>query len=269
MPQPLVLSASSISTFLRCGLQWYYAYVVGIKAPPSLRAVRGIAAHRAVEVDMRQKITSGIDVPVDDMLDAFDSSWTEETVDGFEVREGEEPGDVKDKGYALVKLYHREVAPHIQPTLVEEPIQFTINGQVYSGQIDIGRMVTEDAWDGPVEKLELRDTKTTGRTPSGSAYLLNMTGYAVGLRQARHEVESDVVFDYLIANQTPTYKELRLGGPISDDQIRRFGVIVDSVASAIETGRFVPNGLLSNACGFCGYRPICPAYLRQDPTKGP
>jgi len=217
---------------------------------------------------MRQKIVSGIDIPVDDMLDSFDTSWTEETANGFETREDETPGDVKDKGYALVKLYHREVAPHIQPTLVEEPVQFSVNGQPYSGQIDLAREVTEEAWDGPVSRLEIRDTKTTARTPSGEAYLLNMTGYAIGLRNAQNRVESDVVFDYLIANQTPTYRELRLGGPITDDQIRSFGVVVDSVAAAIGAGRFVPNGLMTNRCAWCPYRPICPAYLRRDMSAG-
>lgn len=267
MTQPVVLSASSVTTFLRCGQQWFYAYVAGVKSPPSLRAIRGIATHRAVEVDMTQKLVTAVDLPLQDMLDAYDTSWTAETADGFDASD-EPEGVVKDKGYELVELYHKEVAPFIQPALVEAPIQFDINGQPYSGQIDLARWVTTDYWDGPETRMEIRDTKTTARTPSGDSYLLNMTGYALGLRQQIGQVEHDIVFDYLIAKKEPTYKELRMGGPITDDQISRFSNIVGSVSQAIEAGRFVPNGLQSNACSWCGYKPICPAYLRDDVYGG-
>lgn len=239
--------------------------MAGIKAPPSLRAIRGIAAHAAVEVDMRQKILTGIDLPVTDMLDAYDTSWNDESTEGYSVFNDEKPGEVKDKGYELVRLYHKEVAPNIQPVMVEEPIQFTINGQPYSGQIDVAerKPIAVGGWGPLEERLVIRDTKTTGRTPAEDAYLLNMTGYAIAQRQATGEVEADTVLDYLVATKEPKYKEIRMGGPITDDQISEFAYIVGSVAASINAGRFVPNGIVSGACGWCGYRAICPAYLRE------
>lgn len=264
MAQDLVLSASSVTTFLRCGQQWFFAYVAAVKAPPSLRAIRGIAAHAAVEVDMRQKMVTGIDIPVDDMMDAYDTSWAEETVDGYSITGDEKPGEVKDKGYELVRLYHKEVAPTIQPIMVEEPIQFNINGQAYSGQIDLGQMVEVDlGWGPPEERLVIRDTKTTGRTPAEEAYLLNMTGYAISQRQKTGLIEADIVLDYLVALKEPKYKEIRMGGPVSDAQIAQFANVVGSVADAIKAERYVPNGLINGSCGWCGYRAICPAY--QNP----
>ena len=259
MAQELVLSASSVTTFLRCGQQWMYAYVAGVKSPPSLRAIRGIAAHAAVEVDMRQKIDSKVDIPVSDMLDAYDTSWRSETLNGFGASD-EDPGVVKDKGVELVRLYHKEVAPMIQPVLVEEPIQFNINGQAYSGQIDLAEEVEIPWEDEP--RLRIRDTKTTGRTPAEDAYLLNMTGYAIAFRQKTGKVEADTVLDYLIALKEPKYKEIKMGGPITDDQIRQFAGVVDSVSAAVKAGRFVPNGIINGACGWCGYRDLCPAYQR-------
>jgi hypothetical protein len=263
LAQDLVLSASSVTTFLRCGQQWYFAYVAGVKSPPSLRAIRGIAAHAAVEVDMRQKMSTRVDLPVTDMLDAYDESWNEESRNGYSITGDELPGVVKDKGYELVELYHREVAPTIQPVLVEEPIQFAINGQPYSGQIDIATEVEfedPDLWGPPERRLVIRDTKTTGRTPQEDAYLLNMTGYAIAQRQATGRMEADTVLDYLIATKEPKYKEIRMGGPVTDLQISQFAGIVGNVSAAIGAGNFVPNGLTSGACGWCGYRAICPAY---------
>lgn len=269
MAQDLVLSASSVTTFLRCGQQWFYAYVAGVKSPPSLRAIRGIAAHAAVEMDMRQKMITGVDVPVEDMIDAYTTSWTEETVDGWSnPTNGETPGGIKDKGVELVRLYHELVAPTIQPTMVELPIQFEINGQPYSGQIDLGEEVEVDlGWGEPEKRLVIRDTKTTGRSPSGDAYLLNMTGYAIAQRQATGRIEADTVLDYLVALKEPKYKEIRMGGPVTDDQIRQFAGVIDSVSGAINAGRFVPNGIINGACSWCGYKDVCPAYQKQNPEE--
>lgn len=210
---------------------------------------------------MRQKMTTRVDLPVSDMLDAYDSSWNEETVDGYSITGDEVPGTVKDKGYELVRLYHTEVAPKIQPVMVEEPIQFQINGQAYSGQIDLGELVTvEQPWGPPEERLVIRDTKTTGRTPAEDAYLLNMTGYAIAQRQKTGLIEADTVLDYLVALKEPKYKEIRMGGPVTDAQIAQFANVVSAVAASIKAERFVPNGLINGACGWCGFRSICPAY---------
>lgn len=217
---------------------------------------------------MRQKIVTGVDLPVADMLDAYHSSWEDESSDGYAVQGDEKPGEVKDKGYELVRLYHNEVAPKIQPTIVEEPIQFEINGQPYSGQIDIGEEVDVDfGWGPPERRLVIRDTKTTGRSPAEDAYLLNMTGYAIAQRQVTGKIEADTVLDYLVALKEPKYKEIRMGGPISDGQIAQFASIVGAVSDSIKAGRFVPNGIINGACNWCGYRPVCPAYLKQNPNE--
>jgi hypothetical protein len=256
--QELVLSASSTNTFLRCGESWRLIYIEGRRGLPRLRAIRGIAVHRAVEVSMRQKITSYVDLPVDDMADAYSDSWANETASGYELDEGENADKVKDAGVGLIRLYHKTVAPRIQPELVEEPLQFKINGQAWSGQIDLSHRVFN-----PITRESrrvIRDTKTTGRTPTEGQHLLAMSGYAISQRQATGEIEADTVLDYLIANKEPTYKEVRLGGPITDDQIRKFARVVGGVADSIKAGNFPANGLVSGACSWCNVKPFCPEW---------
>lgn len=262
MTEALVLSASSVQTFIKCGQAWWYAYVAGIKAPPHLKATRGIAVHRAVEADMNQKVTSMEDMPLSDMLDAYSTSWDAEIADGYEPGK-DSPGSIKDAGVKLVKLYRKEIAPKIQPTLVEHPIQFKIAGQTFTGQIDVAQDVPINLYGEPDYRIEVRDTKTTGRAPQPENYLFNMTGYAIGARQSLGEVEADTVLDYLVALPSGKVysKEIRFGGPISDDQIRRFGATVGAVADAIKKGSFVPNGPVSGMCRYCGYYKMCPVRL--------
>jgi RecB family exonuclease len=267
---PDLLSASSVNTFLRCGRSWFYAYVAGIKSPPTVRLLRGIAVHKAVETNMAQKIESKTDVPLDVVMDAYDDSWNTEAEGGLLIDDDakESPGEAKDKGYQLVELHHKKVAPNIQPVWVEQPVQFTLNGIPFTGQIDLAHEVPNLDPDPEAEAmgLEIVDTKTTARKPAGESYLLNMTGYALASRQITGKKESNTRLDYLVAVKEPYYLPVSAGGPTSDAQIERFANVVESVAGAIQAGQFIPNGLIGSppACSWCSYRNICPAYLKKD-----
>lgn len=249
------LSASSVSTYLRCGHQWYLAYVEGHVSAPSFAQGRGIAVHKAVEANMLQKVESKEDMPVEDMKDAFATSWDEVGADGFQDPDAKKEGEVKDAGYKLTELHHKEVSPLIQPMWVEQPVQFDMNGITYSGQIDIVD-----------EMFRVRDTKTTGSKPRPESYLFGMTGYALAARQAASGVpERDVVLDYLVATKNPYYYQVSAGGPVSDDKIIRFANTVEKVADGIEKGDFIPNGLQGRGVceSMCGYKDICEYYIGE------
>lgn len=252
MADDLVLSASSVATFLRCGQQWYYAYVANLKRPPSVKQAIGLASHGAVEYNMRQKIISKADAPLDEVLDAFSDSWNGMAPDLEEDDEAPSPDKAKNSGIQIVTEHHTKVAPAIQPLYVEEPVRFDINGIPYSGTVDLVD-----------QKRRVRDLKTTGRTPAkGKSHLLQMTGYALGFRQATGETESEVMLDYFIyyKKQDPKYLPIASGGPIGDGHVVTFAKIVTDVHDQIMAGRFLPNGIEGTACGWCGYREICPAY---------
>lgn len=249
----LILSASSITTFLRCGVQWEYAYVKNLKAPPTIKQSLGIAAHEAFEENMLGKLVAKIDLPEEAVVSVFSDSYdrlVREVTDP-----AEDPGEAKDQGVRLIQKQHREVAPGIMPVLVEAPIQFEIDGMLYSGSIDL----TDD-------KGRVRDWKTSARKPTdGGTYQLAMTGYALGYRALTGETESDVQLDFLVRykKQEPAYYPIPAGGPVSDAAIAVFADVVARVYEAINAGRFHPNGLTSGACSWCGYRQICPYYQNQ------
>lgn len=241
-----------MGTFLRCGQQWYYAYVMGIKSPPSVRQSLGIAAHKAVELNMRQKLDTFSDIPLSDFRDAFSTEY--DSVIGDVSAPEEDAGKAKDSGIKLMTLHHKLVAPTIQPLWVEQPIQFSVNDIPYSGQIDL---VATNPLEATMKKT-VRDTKTTSRRPSGGAYFLNMTGYAIGYREATGETEDGVALDYLVRTKVPQYVPIESGGPVDDQSILRFTQVITSVYDAITAGRFIPNGIYNNACSYCGYNQICP-----------
>ena len=240
MTQPVVLSGTSMNTFLRCGHQWYLAYVVQVKSPPNIRMALGTAAHSAVEHNMVQKIETKTDVSVDEMVDVFS--------DNFDriVEDVEEPiGTAKDDGVGLVRLHRRQVSPLIQPVWVEEAGQLTIDDIPYAWTVDL----VDD-------KGRIRDTKTKMRRPTLEEHMLQMTGYALGYRQRTGLIEEDVIIDGLVRTKVPQYVPLH-GGVVSDHRVRAFAETIRSIGSAIESGNFPPNGLSNGACNWCGYVDIC------------
>lgn len=250
MSDALVLSGSSLSTYLRCGLQWEFAYVKRIRRPPRVRMVIGTATHAAIETNYRQKVETGQDMPLADVLDAFSDSYDLEIMDVDEY-EDEDIGEAKDQGAALTQIYQEQVAPVVQPVLVEEQIQAEINGIPYSGFLD----VTD-------HNNRIRDTKTTGKRPIGDAYKLSMTGYAVLFRHHSASIESGITLDYLIRTKKPYYLPIE-GGTVDDGEIRRFAGVLGGVAGGIDAGSFPPNGLVNGSCSWCGYADLCPAYAAR------
>lgn len=249
----VILSASSMTTLMRCGVQWDFAYLRKIKSPPTVKQSIGIAAHEAFEQQMVGKIAAEVDLPEDFVVDVFSTEYDHLLL---EVEDpAEDPGKAKDQGVRLVQKQHREIAPRITPVLVEAPIQFEIDGMLYSGTIDLV--------DG---KGRVRDWKTSARKPTdGGTYGLAMTGYALGYRQLTGHTETDVQLDYLVRykKQDPAYYPIPAGGPVSDGAIAVFAETVARVYETIMSGRFIPNGLTNGACSWCGYREICPYYRNK------
>jgi hypothetical protein len=87
-----------------------------------------------------------------------------------------------------------------------------------------------------------------------------MIGYALGYRQLVHGLEAEVVLGHIVRTEEPYYLPLGSGEPISDEAIGQFARTVHDVKRAIDAGLFLPTGLQSHACGWCGYADICPAY---------
>lgn len=246
-----VFSASSLATYMRCGKQWEFAYVYAVKRPPTVRLALGQAAHEAVEINYRQKMETGIDLPISDVTDAFSDAYDKATEDVMEEEGEETPAQGKDSGIKVVSGYHLQVAPGIQPVMVEEQVQFKVNGIPFSGYIDLVD-----------QHRRVRDLKTASKKPSRNDYLLAMIGYAVGFRQATGEVEAGVVLDYMVRTKTPYYHPVPSEGAVPNTAIAQFANVVENVASAIQKGVFLPTGLTNNACSWCGYKDICADYGR-------
>jgi CRISPR/Cas system-associated exonuclease Cas4 (RecB family) len=251
MADPLVLSGSSINTYLRCAKQWEYAYVMRIRQPPTLRIAVGSAGHTVIETDLRQKLWTEQDLPLEQVQEEFRDEFVKESEDA-EDTEKETKGQALDSGVKAISMWHSTIAPKTLPSLVEEQVQYSLNDVIINGTIDI---VHADG--------RIGDWKFTSKSPStkgDAGYLLSLVGYAIGYRHKTGRVETGLVLDHIVRTKEPKHVPVSSPGPVPDASILAYAGIVEDVAKGITGGYFPPTGLQGSACSWCGYRNICPAF---------
>lgn len=242
------ISPSQITMFLDCSARYMFRYIFGIRVPPKSYFIRGRAIHKGIEHNFTQKIDSHQDLSLKEVQEAaseeFDSMLAEAVWD-----EGEDPGEIKDKTMELLSLYHTEVAPKIQPVMVERPVTIELpeTGYLVKGILDL---VDSEG--------NIRDTKSKSRTPPQSEAdgSLQLTAYAMAYRQLTGKAENSVILDNLVDLKTPKYVPLK--SQRTELDIRRFKNIANSIISAIKAGAYCPNPN-SMMCSEtkCDYWKIC------------
>jgi putative RecB family exonuclease len=243
---PDYISPSQISMFLRCPSQYYFRYCEGLILPSKSVMIKGKAVHKGQEINYKQKIQTKQDLSLSDVQDAaateFDSSVPE-----TEWKPDEDKGKIKDEVITLAGLYHKEVAPMVQPEYVEEEVYFEADGLKFKGFIDVVQ-----------EGGIIRDTKTTAKTPSQDIAdkSLQLTAYSFAYRTLLGQEEKKVVLDYLVNTKTPKYVPLESSR--CKDDIDRFLAIAKQISKAIQSGIFYPNvdNFMCNS-EHCGYWHKC------------
>jgi hypothetical protein len=124
------LHQSGLEMLSKCGIQFEFRYLKGIRRKPNAFLLCGTATDRAVTTDLNHKIDTGELEQEDVLLDiARDSIEHNPEKDEIELEEDETAGTVlsetKDKAVRLVKAHHGNVAPEIKP--VQTARKFAIN----------------------------------------------------------------------------------------------------------------------------------------------
>ena len=242
------ISPSQLNMYLRCPAQYKFRYIDDIILPPRSALTRGKAVHKGQEHNYLQKMGTFQDLKLSEVQEATAAEF-EALAPDTEWDKDEDQGKIKDDTISLASLYHTEVAPTIQPVLVEEKVTVEFENADYSllGFID----VLDD-------KGFIRDTKTAARTPGQDEAdkSLQLTGYSLAHRHMMGIPEAGVKLDYLIQTKVP--KAVTLESSRTERDIQRFLNIMGRVADAIRGGIYYPNpnNFLCSEKN-CGYYQLC------------
>jgi RecB family exonuclease len=243
------LSVSQIQMYLRCPLQYYYRYVEDMKIPPNSAITLGSSVHQGIAFNYRQKKETHKDLKTKEILNYYDNVFNTLKTDTL-WKKGEKAGKVKDQGAGLVKIYHKEISPVIQPLEVEEwfEVQFENVDYLFKGIMDLVD-----------EEHRVIDHKTSSRTPNQKDVNkdLQMSGYALGHRVKFGIPEKELRMDFMVKTQQP--KVVSLVTQRTQEDIDRFLKTMAFVANAIKNEMFYPCHPGNWQCSpeWCGYYNIC------------
>lgn len=227
----LILSKSSIGTWLTCYRQYMYGYVYRIPGAPSLDMAIGTAVHAGAEAHWK-----GHD-PIEATQKALDREVA--LIPHVTVDEGVQAD--KD-ALAMTRLYLDKIAPTFTVTMVEQDFLIRVDGTLVSGRIDAA------------DDKDVHDTKTTS-TPSkvdAAHNQLGMTIYRHGYKSITGHLPERLLLDVVAKNGRVAVKEVE-----PDDQ--GMAEVVAMVARGINEGDFAPTGASRGECVRCPYATICPS----------
>ena len=265
-----ILHQSGLTMLQRCGCQFGYRYLDGIKIPPGSAALIGTGTHAGAEHDLRTKLASGEPAPLKDVqaaaADALEREWTgggcrlsaEEAILGDKVAKGQ----AKDMAVTLAGVYHENLTPVVQPISarhIERPFLIILDNFPYdlAGLIDIQ------------EAGCVRDLKTSGKAKSQGEVdrSLQLTFYAMAVQVLDGTMPAKVVMDAVVKTKKPytqTLESTRTDGD-RNALMQRIEVAADVIADAKRRGAFLPTNPDNWWCSpaWCGYWGICPYGASQ------
>lgn len=253
-------SASSLGMLQRCPEQYRQRYILGRKERPKVAMVLGSATHGAVEFNYRQKIDSGVDLPLKEVVDYFHDESVPKAIardGGVEeiVWENESPDDIHARGDKMIRVYHENVVRTVQPVAVELEQRVPVPGV----PIPMYGFVDCDT-----ENVTI-DLKTSARAVSNLKPAWRMQGRIYQLMRGK-----PVHWHVLTSAKEPkTITPLDAEGllqPLAEKEqteklIRTLAWMLSDIYA-----RFGPDepwpmtGVAGDACSWCGMRKTCSAW---------
>jgi len=133
------IRVSSINSFLDCSAKFDFQYIQRIQTPGRISLALGTSIHAALKKNYAEKIFSKKDLTPDEVISEFSDNYDSET-SNVELFEDDEPLHfVKDAGVELLTKYQNNIAPRIQPKIVEQKISINFDNIPFSlsGTLDL------------------------------------------------------------------------------------------------------------------------------------
>lgn len=134
------VSASQIALLEDCTLAWYFRYVKKIRTLSTIQMLTGIAYHEALAYNFRQKLETGINLPLEDVLAEFDSVYDSAFDKGsVALFPGQSKKKFREQGKATLSNYYTDYACSLHPHLVEHGMVRDIPGTdfCFIGDLDL------------------------------------------------------------------------------------------------------------------------------------
>jgi hypothetical protein len=255
------LHASALE--MKCNEAFRRRYIENEIIPPGVALIVGTGTHHSIDVNLTAKITTGSLLSIVDVTDAardgVNKAWEQGVkLDDEEATRGIKAvkGEAVDKAVRLATLHARDKAPRLNPTHVERKWSLELTG--YDVDL-VGRIDCQEG------ALTIRDTKTSGKTPSDDCAekSVQLKAYSAAVKAIDGDLPKFAVLDYLIDNKTPVIKSFEMVP--TDEDTRSMLARVETIILAMQKGVFMPVEPTHWACSerFCGYALSCRYFVKK------
>ncbi|HUJ30931.1 MAG TPA: ATP-dependent DNA helicase [Candidatus Acidoferrum sp.] len=240
-PEPLQLSASSISAYRSCPMKYMFQYLWSIRGGPHAQATFGSVMHTTVKefvADLRERRK----VPFEDVLAIYGREWSSAGFpDAYHEEEYRKAG--REQLEAFYRTYSAAPADVVhQEKRFELPLKHEI---IVTGRIDQVNRIGKNEY-------EIVDYKTgRPKDPKKAADDLQLGIYALAAREILELEPSRLIFYNLMTNSAvATTRDAKALAAVKQT--------INEVADSIRARDFPPNP--GYGCGTCDYKPLCPAH---------
>jgi DNA helicase-2/ATP-dependent DNA helicase PcrA len=240
-PEPLQLSASAMDAYERCPMKYMFQYVWNIRGGPHAQMTFGNVMHATIREFVGEVRKRGR-VPLEEVLAIYDREWSSA---GFpdEYQEGE----YRKAGREQLEAFYRSfvAAP---PDVLHQEKTFELaleHNVVVTGRMDQVNRLSDG-------EIEIVDYKTgRPRDAKKAAEDLQLSIYALAAREVLEQMPERLVFYNLVNNErVETTRDAKSLAATKEK--------IAEVADQIRAGAFSANP--GYACGYCEYKPLCPAH---------
>lgn len=262
------LSPSAIKLYALCPRAYYYRYVDKKEETISSRQVIGKSFHTVLHKNNTEKIKTGSDLPLNDLIDAWRDEWREKGTRIDIWQESISSEETFIQGTLHLQKFRQHYAGKYLPTFAEKRVTGMLGDVPVLGYVDMkGDRLTAS------KGLFLREED--GETSLHPRFLKvpTIVDYKVSRRAVK---ETDLTKDvqmivYSTLLKTPNVEHItfvktkepkvqRIKTQIVPDQVNRVSGFVRSVRDAIVQGSFPFCDPQSWKCSphYCGYWNVCP-----------
>lgn len=231
----------------------------GQRIPPGIALLKGTAVHVGAEHNYRQKIESKEDLPTTEIIDRAVAALDDRmNAEGLLLSPEEESrgksivvGEAKDSTANMAEVLAEEVAPTVQPILVEEKQRILLPDATHD-LLGIMDVVDNDE--------HIRDIKTTGKTKSQADWdsSVQFSFYAILYRAKFGKEAKGIVVDQIVDfKKGPEYR------PAFTTRVRAdYDALlhrINATLKGIAAGIFTPATPGAWWCSprFCGFYQTC------------
>lgn len=251
------LSASQMDMLCRCGEQYRRRYVENDIIPPGIAMLKGTGLHGAAEANMRQKIDSHVDLPVQDIVETAVETFKTQLHGGYSLSEAEESvgatkvlSEAIDDLATMADVHATEQAPDYQPTMVEQAVRIELPGERdLLGIIDLA--------DDQHRVVDFKTSKRKKRQTDADDSV-QLTVYAASYQAVVQHPPSLVRLDTVVSTKTRCERQV-LNSQRDGKDFAALAARINMATQAIAKGVFLPAAPGSWACSpaYCGYWNSC------------